>query len=173
MSIVECPGDESDNMSVRDLEKSPPVVEVPMQLSAKKVERPTPESKDTDKVRKRLEMESDLAVVGMGSIDQVMHEYFKLLKIEVYFAREIELAREFLAMNSDFNLYDAFAVFDQLDRNQLSIWDFKEGLKRIKMKEPQNLALIFDRLAPTGKLTFDAYSSILIPKNDDLAEQVK
>ena len=41
-----------------------------------------------------------------------MSEYFKLLKIQIYFDKEIELSREILCMNTDFNVYDAFSIFD-------------------------------------------------------------
>jgi len=66
-----------------------------------------------------------------GKFDRVEQEQLSnIFKDLVFLEREVESAKIEVALKSDFNLMDAFRLFDQAGRGFITQHDFTEGLRR-------------------------------------------
>lgn len=82
------------------------------------------------------------------------------------FEREIEACKIHLANKVDFNLFDAFNIFDQSRRGQISIHDIREGLNAIGVyptsEEVELFVTRYDR-THDRRLTFSEFSEAFLP----------
>jgi len=58
-----------------------------------------------------------------------MEEFVRAMKDIVFAEREVESAKIELALKSDFNIVDAFKMFDRRGIGAISQTDIKEGLQ--------------------------------------------
>ena len=88
---------------------------------------------------------------------------------------ELERSKQELALKSDFNLYDAFKIFDQCDSGSVSLSDLKYGLSNIGVfASNEELGLFVDRYDTdrNGRLRFSELSSALLPLDEYYKEMV-
>lgn len=60
-------------------------------------------------------------------------ELISVLKQQVDLDREIERAKISLTMMPDFNLHDAFGIFDELNKTYISSYDLEKALNRLRV----------------------------------------
>jgi len=66
-----------------------------------------------------------------GKFDRVEQEQLSnIFKDLVFLEREVESAKIEVALKSDFNLMDAFRLFDKAGRGFITQHDFTEGLRQ-------------------------------------------
>lgn len=176
--IREQPGKESESdkektMTVMDLEKTPPeseMYEPSLDASPEKTESDihfdTRETGDT--VRRKLRLESSDSVYIPST------ELFKLLKTTMMHLREIEISKEFLAANTDFNLTDAYSCFNQDRSNCVTISDFETGARNLGISsETEAVTSFFNLRCVDEKLSLEEFSEILLPVDERMAEELK
>ena len=67
---------------------------------------------------------------GCGRFDRVEQQELALIfKDLVFLEREVETAKIEVALKADFNLMDAFRLFDTMGRGFITQRDFAEGLR--------------------------------------------
>lgn len=91
-----------------------------------------------------------------------------LLKEIVFLEREVESAKIDLALKSDFNLKDAFHMFDSKQYSQITPPDLMEGLHmNLGMADfcEEDVMLFFARHDPScrGRINFIEFSQALLP----------
>ena len=86
--------------------------------------------------------------------------------------RELEAAKMQLAYKSDFNLFDAFNIFDQGRVGNITIHDIREGLNQIGVyptaEEVELFMTRYDR-TQDRRLTFSEFSEAFLPVDPEQA----
>lgn len=101
-------------------------------------------------------------------------EMIGVFRQQVDLDREIERANNQLALRPDFNLYDLFAMFDPLNKNYVSSYDFERGINNIRVyagnDEPD---LIIRHFSKGGvRLSFAEFCNIFVSKDPEYARIV-
>ena len=97
-----------------------------------------------------------------------------MLKDNVFLERELEAQRVELALKTDFNLLDAFKLFDTRGSGNVSIQDIVAGLReRLAFEEftHDDVYLLFRRHDTNndGKLNFSEFSNMMLPMAKEYA----
>ena len=106
----------------------------------------------------------DLNDIGLGC-DEKLNQFFNFLKIQIYFGREIEIAKEILSFNTQYNIFDSFRLFDVKGINKINQKDLKLGLQKLGLKKKLDLFPLFKN---QEYMSFDDFSELLLPRDQDL-----
>lgn len=95
----------------------------------------------------------------------------------VFYEREVESAKIELALKSDFNLLDAFRMFDVKGVGCFTAQDFIEGLNRnLEFLDfsTDDVLLFFRRIdvSSRGRLNFNEFSAAVLPFSKEYASLV-
>jgi hypothetical protein len=93
-------------------------------------------------------------------------ELVRALREQISLERELENAKIQLAQTPDFNILDAFRIFDLDSRGSISITDLRVGLNEIGVyPDSEELALYFKRYDADadGRLRFSEFSDSFTP----------
>lgn len=102
-------------------------------------------------------------------------ELVRSLRENVNLEREIESSKTSLALKSDFNLQDAFRIFDQDYRGWISIADLREGLSAIGVyPTSEEVELFMTRYDTNGdrRLTFNEFADAFVAQDSYYAHMV-
>ena len=104
------------------------------------------------------------------------NEFADNLKEQISLERELENAKQSLALRNDFSLDDAFRVFDLDLLGSVRVFELKEGMALYGVyashEEAQLLLNRYD-LNRDGRLSFSEFSSIFLPKDASLASLLR
>lgn len=96
----------------------------------------------------------------------------------MFIERDTESQKIDLALKSDFNLIDAFRVFDVNSRGYVTQQDLVDGLQ-LNLDygdniSPNDIALVFKRYDrdQQGRLTFNQFSELMLPFSQEFANLV-
>lgn len=104
------------------------------------------------------------------------NELVKYFSHECLKAKEGEMLKSNLALQEDFNLIDAFRIFDKRGAEFISIRDLQDYLEKKKLYfKFDEVLLLFRRYAKNKemKLKFSDFSEMLIPKNESIFTVLK
>lgn len=110
-----------------------------------------------------------------GGFDrQEQNEFATVLKEIVFLERDVESAKIDLALKSDFNLLDAFRMFDMKAFSYVSSDDIMYGLANglgFSEFNPDDIYLFFRRVDSTsrGRINFHEFSEALLPFSQEYA----
>jgi hypothetical protein len=93
-------------------------------------------------------------------------ELVRALREQISLERELENAKITLVQTPDFNIFDAFRIFDLDSRGWISLSDLKIGLNEIGVyPDHEELALFFKRYDKDndGRLRFSEFSDSFTP----------
>jgi Ca2+-binding EF-hand superfamily protein len=79
---------------------------------------------------------------------------------------ETERSKQDLALKSDFNLFDAFKIFDKYSAGTIFRHEFEEGLEKLGIfSSKSQIALLFKKLDKdnNGRLRFGEFSDAFTP----------
>ena len=113
-----------------------------------------------------------------GHFDRVeQQELAHIFKDLVFLEREVETAKIEVALKADFNLMDAFKMFDIGGRGFITQRDFAEGLRdSLQFHEfsEQDVYLFFRRndMGGRGSLNFHNFSAGILPFSQEYAQLV-
>jgi Ca2+-binding EF-hand superfamily protein len=103
--------------------------------------------------------------------DELVHALKELCDLE----RELETAKTNLALKSDFNLMDAFNIFDQARYGSVSVFDIQSGLNAIGLfptfEECELFVLRYDKNGDR-RLTFSEFSEGFLARDNYYAGMV-
>lgn len=106
---------------------------------------------------------------------EIEDETARVLKEHVNLEREIENAKINLSMKSDFNLFDAFKIFDLNNNGYISVSELKLGLQDIGVYASyEEIDLIFKRYDKNrdGKFRFNEFCNALVPSDSYYASML-
>lgn len=88
--------------------------------------------------------------------------------------REIERSKHSLALSADFNLYDAFSMFDTLARGYITAYDLEAGLKKIRVYSARDEADLVIRHFSKGltRVSFAEFRNIVVSLEPEYARMV-
>ena len=107
--------------------------------------------------------------MSYGTYDRIEQaEFAKVLKDNIFLERELESAKIELALKPDFNLLDAFKIYDTRGTGNVSVQDIISALREnLTFAEftHDDVYLLFRRhdANTDGKLNFTEFSNVLLP----------
>ncbi|OMJ89758.1 hypothetical protein SteCoe_8025 [Stentor coeruleus] len=104
------------------------------------------------------------------------NELVKFFTNECLIAKEGEILKCDLAMQEDFNIIDAFRIFDKIGADFISIRDIQDYLERKNVFfKFDDIFLLFRRYTKNKemKLKFSEFSEMLIPRNERIFSVLK
>ena len=107
--------------------------------------------------------------MSYGTYDRIEQaEFAKVLKDNIFLERELESAKIELALKPDFNLLDAFKIYDTRGTGNVSVQDIISSLREnLSFAEftHDDVYLLFRRhdTNTDGKLNFTEFSNVLLP----------
>ena len=107
--------------------------------------------------------------MSYGTYDRIEQaEFAKVLKDNIFLERELESAKIELALKPDFNLLDAFKIYDARGTGNVSVQDVISALREnLGFTEftHDDVYLLFRRhdANTDGKLNFTEFSNVLLP----------
>lgn len=107
--------------------------------------------------------------MSYGTYDRIEQaEFAKVLKDNIFLERELESAKIELALKPDFNLLDAFKIYDTRGSGNVSVQDIISALREnLNFTEftHDDVYLLFRRhdANTDGKLNFTEFSNVLLP----------
>jgi len=99
-------------------------------------------------------------------VEEVENETIRALREQITLEKELENAKVRLAMQPDFNLYDAFKIFDTLGLGYVTLNDLKLGLSEIGVYATYDeLDLFIKRYDNNkdGRLRFNEFTNAFLP----------
>jgi Ca2+-binding EF-hand superfamily protein len=123
----------------------------------------------------RSSLRSSLAYSSsLRAADQI--ELVSAFKEQIDLARDLDSAKNDLALRSDFNLDDAFRMFDLEDKGYVSIAEFEETLESFHLPplrdEVSLLVKHYSRIGDTRLLMSD-FSTLLMPQGHEYARMIR
>ena len=112
---------------------------------------------------------------NIGSYDRIEQaEFAKVLKDNIFLERELESAKIEAALKNDFNLLDAFKIFDSRGTGNISVQDIINSLREIlgfTQFTHDDVYLLFRRHDKNqdGKLNFTEFSNVVLPISKEYA----
>ncbi|OMJ92485.1 hypothetical protein SteCoe_4720 [Stentor coeruleus] len=91
---------------------------------------------------------------------------------EIKITRDVERKKNELALKHDFNLTDAFRMFDPHDYGSIAITDFEDTFRFLSFNAPRDeLYLLIKHFSQlqNNRLTFSDFTEILLPKQQEYA----
>ena len=113
--------------------------------------------------------------MNYGTYDRIEQaEFAKVIKDNIFLERELEGCKIEAALKSDFNLLDAFKIFDSRGSGNVSVQDVISGLQEILGFNDfthDDVYLLFRRhdLNNDGKLNFQEFSNVVLPVSKEYA----
>jgi hypothetical protein len=108
-------------------------------------------------------------LVRTHTANDLVDVFLELIDLE----RQVENTKTKLAEHTDFNLYDAFKIFDQLSKGSLTITEVANGLIKIVGLVPSSceIELFFQRYDKDhdGLLRFSEFCDAFVPMDRDYA----
>ena len=121
--------------------------------------------------KKSLYNEKDLSQEPIASSAD-LREIVIMMQEEIKNNNFIDGIRNNLAIKHDFNLIDAFRIFDSNDNGFITLMDIEQGLARIGLRPSQDeiylLVRHYSRLQDS-RIRFSDFSEMLTPKQDEYA----
>lgn len=109
--------------------------------------------------------------IGKGnefSLEEI--ELVNWFQEEIKICKEIEKKKNELALRHDFNLVDAFRLFDKNDFGYISLPDFEDTFRYFSFAAPRDeVYLLLKHFAQNGRLTFADFSEMISPKQIEYA----
>jgi hypothetical protein len=115
------------------------------------------------------------AIGAQGGFDRIEQaEFAKVLKDNIFLERELESAKIEAALKPDFNLLDAFKIFDTRGTGNISVQDIIMALRDnigFDNFTHDDVYLLFRRHDSNndGKLNFTEFSNLLLPVSKEYA----
>mmetsp|Transcript_1337 Transcript_1337/g.1733 ORF Transcript_1337/g.1733 Transcript_1337/m.1733 type:complete len:229 (-) Transcript_1337:47-733(-) len=115
------------------------------------------------------------AGMNYGSFDRVeQQEFARVLKDNIFLERELESAKIEVALKPDFNLLDAFKIFDTRGTGNVSVQDIIQALREnlgFDTFTHDDVYLLFRRHDANndGKLNFTEFSNLVLPNSKEYA----
>jgi len=115
------------------------------------------------------------AIGAHGGFDRIEQaEFAKVLKDNIFLERELESAKIEAALKPDFNLLDAFKIFDTRGTGNISVQDIIMSLRDnigFDNFTHDDVYLLFRRHDSNndGKLNFTEFSNLLLPVSKEYA----
>lgn len=112
---------------------------------------------------------------GFGNYDRIeQSEFAKVLKENIFLERELEGAKIEVALKPDFNLLDAFKIFDTRGTGNISVQDIIMSLRDnlgFDQFTHDDVYLLFRRHDSNndGKLNFTEFSNLILPVSKEYA----
>ena len=103
-------------------------------------------------------------------------EFYNLMKTQIHADREAEVAKEILSLNRDFNLIDAFRLFDISGNNFVQEEELRDGLDALGIAvSEEQLSLFFKRydVYEEGKIRYQEFCEALKPKDNEYAQKLQ
>lgn len=89
---------------------------------------------------------------------------------EIKICRDVEKKKNELALRHDFNLIDAFRLFDKNDFGSISLPDFEDTFKYFNFSAPRDeIYLLLKHYSPNSRLSFSDFSELISPKQIEYA----
>ena len=89
---------------------------------------------------------------------------------EIKICRDVEKKKNELALRHDFNLIDAFRLFDKNDFGSISLADFEDTFKFFNFSAPRDeIYLLLKHYSLNGRLNFSEFSELMSPKQIEYA----
>ncbi|OMJ79845.1 hypothetical protein SteCoe_20041 [Stentor coeruleus] len=142
--------------------ESPKVISKPYPLNQKKTSS-IAFSESSKPFSKNKQMKKGEILEANELVKYFTHECLKV--------KEGEMLKSNLALQEDFNLIDAFRIFDKKGAEFISIRDLQDYLEKKKLYfKFDEILLLFRRYAKNKemKLKFPDFSEMLIPKNESI-----
>lgn len=99
-----------------------------------------------------------------------LREIVQMLQEDLKYSRELESAKNNLALKHDFNLIDCFRMLDYHDRGAFTQMDLEHSLERLGLRpSPDEMYLLikhFSRLQDS-RIRFSDFSEMLTPKQEE------
>lgn len=101
-------------------------------------------------------------------------ELISVFKNQIDLHREIERSKHSLALAPDFNLYDAFAFFDTLDRGYVTAYDLEKGLNKLRVYSARDEADLIIRHFSKGltRISFAEFCNVFVSLTPEYARMV-
>jgi Ca2+-binding EF-hand superfamily protein len=97
-----------------------------------------------------------------------------VLKQQVELDREIERAKQKLNLQHDFNLYDAFAMFDPLDKGYIGAYDLEKALGNLRIysakDEPDLIIKHFSK--GLSRMSYKEFCDMFVSREPEYARMV-
>lgn len=95
---------------------------------------------------------------------------------EIKISREVERKKNELALKHDFNLFDAFRMFDKSDLGYINLSDFEDTLSYFAFYAPRDeIYLLFKHFShlQNSRLQFADFSEVFSPKQEEYARVLR
>ena len=94
-----------------------------------------------------------------------------VFKKQVELDREIESGKQSLTLNHDFNLYDAFALFDKYDKGYVSTYDMEKGLSDLRVFAAGDEATLLVKHFSKGhsRVNFNEFCGLMVSRENEYA----
>lgn len=102
-------------------------------------------------------------------------EMVKGLKDQITLEKDLENARIDLALKPDFNLMDAFKLFDWDGKGWITLPEFREGLNDLGVvSDYDTVGLLFKRYDRNGdhKIRYSEFADAFTPSSPEYAERL-
>lgn len=96
----------------------------------------------------------------------IQEDIVSFFREEILLDRQVERARQQVALQTDFNTYDAFKIFDIRGAGYLDELDFKQGLNEISVYASiEDVKLFFKRYDSNkdGRIRYSEFCSVFVP----------
>lgn len=103
-------------------------------------------------------------------------EISHVLKQQIDLSRDLDAAIKELALRADFNLIDAYRIFDYSDRGYVNEVDFEDGLRDLGIRIIRDeITLLFKHFSPSQNrhIRFSEFNELFEPKDPEYARLVK
>lgn len=102
------------------------------------------------------------------------NDLLSILTEQMNLYKSIEALKVDLALKPDFNLYDAFKIFDVKDKGWIVSGEIEDGLIDLGIKPVRDeVYLLVRHYSPDFKFRFSHFCEIILPQNPDYARLLK
>jgi Ca2+-binding EF-hand superfamily protein len=89
---------------------------------------------------------------------------------EIKINRDVERKKNELSLKHDFNLFDAFRMFDRQGTGYANLNDFQETFEYFNFSAPKDeIFLLIKHFSNSGQLNFKQFSEVISPKQEEYA----
>lgn len=108
----------------------------------------------------------DLRISQKQNVEELQKEMAHVFKKQLDLERKLERSKVDLSLRTDFNLIDAFRVFDQEGKGWVSATEIKEGLTHFNVFiQPEDISFFMKRYDKDedGRLRYSEFCDAFLP----------